>query len=100
MLSLHSGKWRCGLGARPAPADAALRVDDDALRLDQAGLQQRRQGQDRRGRIAARIGDQRRRADLLAKQLRQAVDRVLEIRSGSACLRPYHWAYTAGSFSR
>ena len=56
------------------PGDAALRVDDDRLRIDQPGLQQRRQRQNGRGRIAARIGHQLRRRNLLAEQLRQSVD--------------------------
>ena len=62
------------LGVRPAAGDAALGVDDDVRRLDQAGLQQRGQGQDGAGRIAARIGHQLGRRNLVAEQLGQAVD--------------------------
>ena len=56
------------------PGNAALRVDDDRLRIDQPGLQQRRQRQNGRRRIAARIGHQLGRRNLLAEQLGQPVD--------------------------
>ena len=61
-----------GVGWRAAGAgDARLGVDDDVLDR----VAQRRQREDRRGRVAARAGDEVGAGDLLAVQLGQPVDR-------------------------
>ena len=61
--------------------DAALGIDDEVA--DQPGPRQRRQRQQRRGRVAARRADDRDRGvdqglELGAVELRQAVDRLVE----------------------
>ncbi len=61
-------------GAAAGAGHAGLGVDDDVG--DQAGARQRRQRQDRGGRVAARVGDQLGAGDLVAVELRQPVDRV------------------------
>src|SRR5207248_6441331 len=53
--------------------DARLPVDDDLV-ADEPAFQRGRQGEERRGRIAARVRDQPRAADPIAGQLGQAVD--------------------------
>src|SRR5439155_303907 len=53
--------------------DARLPIDDDLV-ADEPALQRGRQGEERRGRIAARVRDQPRAADPIAGQLGQAVD--------------------------
>ena len=52
------GKVRVQLGRAARAGNAALAIDDDVVRLDPAGLQQRRERQDGRGGIAAGIGDE------------------------------------------
>ena len=67
-----------GLLGRGAPRarHPGLRVDDQVV--DQPRPRQRREREQRRGRIAARVRDQRGAADLLAVQLREAVDGLAE----------------------
>ena len=61
---------RRAAGAR----DAGLRVDDHAAhRVEQAGLDERQEREQRGGRIAARVGDERRAADVVAIVLGQTV---------------------------
>ncbi len=64
--------------ARRAPRARrpALGIDDDPGRAYQPALEQRRDREDRRGREAARHGDQLRRAQRRAVALGQAVDRL------------------------
>ncbi len=52
------GEVEMRLGLAAGAADAALAVDDDAVRRDRAGFQERREGQDRGGRVAAGVGDE------------------------------------------
>ena len=61
------------LGRPPSAAHAALGIDDDVVALNESSLQQRRQGENRRGRIAAGVGHERGRRDLGSIQLRQTV---------------------------
>ena len=63
-------------GGAPGARHARLGVDDDVL--DQPCARQRREREQRRGRIAAGVGDQRGAADLLAVQLGQPVDGLVE----------------------
>ena len=60
----------------PRAGDPGLRVDDDVA--DRARSREWRERQQRRGRVAARIGHQLRAGELVAVQLRQAVDRLGE----------------------
>ena len=70
---VHEVRLRRGRFARAA--HAALRVGHDAvLEIDEARSHQRLQRQNDRRRIAAGIGDQLRAGNLLAMQLRHAVD--------------------------
>ena len=78
---VHLPEHEVRLGLAPGARDAALGVDDEVL--DEPGARQRREREERRGRIAARRADDAdRRVDerrqLLAMELRQTVDRVLE----------------------
>jgi len=72
------GKMRRQLRLSAGAADAALAVDDDVVGRDQASLEERGQGEDRRRRVAARVGDERGAADPVAEQLRQAVGGATE----------------------
>ena len=66
-----------GLVERPPGAgDALLGVDHDVG--DQPGAGERREREQRRGRVAARVGDDRGAGDLLAVQLGQPVDGLAE----------------------
>jgi len=67
------------LGLAPGTAHAAGGIHDHLVWINQPGLQQRQDPQGRGCRIAARIGDQPGAADLLAVQLRQAVNGVGQI---------------------
>ena len=76
-LSLTSPNMQVRLGLAAGARDAALGVDHEVA--DEAGPGERRQGQERRGRVAARRADDRdrgvdERRQLGAMQLRQAVD--------------------------
>lgn len=72
------GEMVLGLGFTPRPADSARGVDDDVRRIDEP-RHERNDAQSRRRRVAARVCDHLRGADLVAEQLGQAVDRVLEV---------------------
>mmetsp|Transcript_7003 Transcript_7003/g.24097 ORF Transcript_7003/g.24097 Transcript_7003/m.24097 type:complete len:342 (-) Transcript_7003:1444-2469(-) len=61
------------LRAPSRPAHPALGVDDDVLRQDETGVQQRNQRELNAGGVTARIGHQARRGDLLPLELGQAV---------------------------
>ena len=65
-------------GGASGAAGAGLGVDDQGGRVDQAAAQERRQREDHRGRVAARIGGQPGGADALAVEFGQAVDRLGE----------------------
>ena len=71
-----------GLRLAAAAGDAAFAVDDDASSRDDAGPQQRREGKDGRGRIAAGIGDERGPGDHVAIELGKAVDGFAESARG------------------
>jgi hypothetical protein len=73
---------RLAAGAR----DARFRVDHHVA--EQSLARQRRQREDRGGRVAARVGDQPGAGDLLAMQLREPVDRVREVRGGAVLAVP------------
>ena len=74
----------------PAGAgNAAFGVDDDRAFAEKSPCDQRQAGQDRRRRVAARVGDQPRFLDLVAIALRQAVDGFLHQRR-APCF-PYHF---------
>mmetsp|Transcript_17490 Transcript_17490/g.38109 ORF Transcript_17490/g.38109 Transcript_17490/m.38109 type:complete len:282 (+) Transcript_17490:741-1586(+) len=60
-------------GGAAGAADPGLGVDDDVLRLDEPGLQQRHEGQLDAGRVAAGVGHHARLLDSLAVELRKAV---------------------------
>ena len=80
-LSLTSPNMQVRLGLAAGARDAALGIDHEVA--DQPGPRQRRQRQQRRGRVAAgRADDRDRRVDqrleLGAVELRQAVDRAVE----------------------
>ena len=79
------------LGRTARARDSALGVDDDAGALDQVLGDQGRQRQDARRGVAARVGDQAGRRNLLAKQLGQAVDGLAQP-LGSVCAWPYQSA--------
>ena len=96
-VALRIVKRRLRLAA--AAADAALAIDDDALRQDRAGPQQRREREDRRRRVAAGVGHQRSGLNSLAINLGQAVDGFGHSH-GSGCSTAYHFSYSAGSLSR
>ncbi len=61
----------------PGARHAGLRVDDDVVGLDQLVREERHQRQLRRRGVAARIGAETRRRDLLPVELGQAVDGLL-----------------------
>mmetsp|Transcript_43473 Transcript_43473/g.130416 ORF Transcript_43473/g.130416 Transcript_43473/m.130416 type:complete len:299 (-) Transcript_43473:116-1012(-) len=65
------------LGGASGARHAALGVDDDVLRSDEASLEQRVQRQLGARRVAARVGQQAGALDLLAPKLRDAVHRLL-----------------------
>ena len=64
-------------GLSPRTGDAGFAVGDDALLLDQPGLQGGHQGQGHRRGVAARVGDDLLPPNLLPEELRQAVHRLL-----------------------
>ena len=66
------------LGFAAGAADARGGVDDQAVRLDQPGIDQGLQREDRRSRVAARGRDRLRAADRLAIELGNAVDELAE----------------------
>ena len=61
----HLAAHEVFLGRPTGAGGATGRDDDDVVALDQAGIDERRQPQDRRRRIAAGSGHSRRRGDLL-----------------------------------
>jgi hypothetical protein len=64
-----------GGGGFAGSADAGLGVADDAVvEVDEAGLEERSEGEDDGGCVAAGVGDEARGADLVAMQLGAAVD--------------------------
>ena len=75
----------------PAPGARHARggVDDDAGRLDQAGAQQRGQGQAGRRRVAPGGGDEGRPGQVVPEQLGQAVDGLAPAAPARACSSPY-----------
>ena len=64
------------MAPRPAPETPGLGVDDDVG--DDPGARQRREPEDRRRGVAARVGDQRGAGDLVAVVLGQPVDRLAD----------------------
>ena len=80
-LSLTSPNIRFGLGLATGARDAALGIDHEVA--DEPGPRQRREREERRGRVAARRADDRdrrvdERLELGAMELRQAVDGGVE----------------------
>ena len=73
-----SAEMKCVVGGRLAPGarDARLRVDHHVA--DQPGAGERREREQRRGRVAARVGDEVGAGDPLAVQLGQPVDALAE----------------------
>ena len=64
-----------GCGSFAGSAHAALRIGHNAaLEIEQTGGSQRLQRQNHRGRVAAGVGDQPRRGNLLAEELRHTID--------------------------
>ena len=63
------------LGTATGTTDPALAVNDDITRLDQPRLGQRGQWQQRRGRIASRVGNDVCLANLVGKEFRHPIDR-------------------------
>ena len=87
-LAEHQVRLGVAAGAR----DAALGVHDEVP--DEPGAGQRRERQQRRGRVAARRPDDRdrridERRELGAVELRQAVDGASSSSSGAGCSKPY-----------
>src|ERR1019366_19384 len=68
------------LGGAAAAGDAALAVDDDAVRFKVAAGGQRRKAEYARLRIATGVGKELGRDDFLAVHFRQTVDRLGEMR--------------------
>lgn len=64
------------LRATTSPGGSRLSIDDDVVREDETCLKQGDQGQLRRGRVAARVGHESRAADLVPRELGQAVHRL------------------------
>src|SRR3954454_7108177 len=62
----------------PGPADAGRRIDNEAVALDQTGVDQWLEREDRGSRIAARGSDRFRAADGRAIELGNAVDEAAE----------------------
>ena len=77
------------LEAAAGAGDAGLGVDDDVAGVDQPVGDDRQSGEQRRGRIAARAGDQPRVADGGAVVLGQPVDRLGLQRRCAWCSWPY-----------
>ena len=75
---VHLGIVGCERKAAPRAGHARLGVDDH-VRLDDAGLHGGREPKYGRGWVAARVGDQVGRGHLVAVQLRQAVDGLLQV---------------------
>ena len=73
--ALELGVEEVGSGAPPGSRDAGLGIDDDVAG-EQAGPRERRQGEERGGRVAAGIGDELRAGQPVARELGQAVDRT------------------------
>ena len=71
------GEERVLLQTAPGAGDARFGVDDDVADIDQPGLRDRHERQQRRRRIAAGTGDKPRAPYLVAIELRQPVDRFL-----------------------
>ena len=80
---------------RPAPVTPLLRVDDDPGRLDEPLADERREREERRGRVAAGVGDDGAVAAGGAEELGQPVVGPLEPR-GRGCSKPYQRGYAAG----
>ena len=75
----HLAEMRLQARLAPRAGDARLRIANDLrARRDCAGLHQRAQGQVRRRRIAARVRNEARPADLVAVEFRQAIDGLRE----------------------
>ena len=95
--AVHFGKMRPLRWRLARARHARLGVDDDVgVGEQQAGLDERRQRQQRRGRVAARVGDQLRTRDGAALALGEAVGEP----AGSRCVSGYHLARDASSRSR
>ena len=77
-IAVDRAEMRAGIGRAAGAADARGGVDDDALLLDRAGLDQRPQRQAGGGRVAAGRGDALRRLDLVAEKFGQAVGEAVE----------------------
>ena len=78
----HFHKAGVLLGCTPRPRHTRLRVGDDRGVGERAGAQQRCQGQQHAGWVAARVGDQRRVAQGVAVQFGQAIGRGQQLGRG------------------
>ena len=76
---MHSGKSVGQLRRAAGAGDAALAVDDDAVRFKVAAGGQRREAENAGLRVATGIGDELGRDDFLAVHFRQTIDGLSEM---------------------